>query len=453
MNWLTKMSNSPRLVIWLGVSVFAYSWLAGLLLQMWVIPSMFSQAGASEGLVVLDSIGFDKIAKEKASEIVSLGWAAWELKPQFQSPAGIASFFYVMFGPVPTSVLPFNAAVHAAGSCVVMLILKRHFSGLPALLGAVFFALNPASFEWVAQIHRDGIFILGNLLFIYGVIAFFIKPVKSSSVWSWALVYQVLIPTIGIALVWVARPYWVQIMLVIMMAVFCVLVLGALLRWRTACVRQMAALTVAFFTVSAFQFWLVKVHTPYEPIDIPISETATATATATKSSQFSWKRSSWLPDVIEGRFYRLGIAREGAIAQGGNSLADGAVHLDSVGAVLGYLPRAIHLALFSPFPELWGGEASTPAMTIGRKVVGAVTVLFYLCLSGWLLALWRLRGELLVWVLLFQCLIGMVVYAIGYPNIGTLIRYRYGFYMLLVGFGVAVWCDLWLRITNKQSEI
>lgn len=126
--------------------------------------------------------------------------------------------------------------------------------------------------------------------------------------------------------------------------------------------------------------------------------------------------------------------------------------LDSVGSVLSYIPRALQLGLFSPFPELWGGQASTPAMTMARKVVGGVTLVFYVCLLGLAFGLWRMRKNQSLWVMVGACLTGILVYAVTYPNIGTLIRYRYGFYMLLIGFGAAWWCDLWLKRTDWSRK-
>lgn len=101
--WFKRLMGSPRLIVWLGLFVFLYALLARRMLQLWAIPAFFTQPGAVEGLVVLDSLEFDRIAKRKAAEIVSLGWLAWELKPEGQFPAGMASVFYALFGPAPTS--------------------------------------------------------------------------------------------------------------------------------------------------------------------------------------------------------------------------------------------------------------------------------------------------------------------------------------------------------------
>lgn len=458
MNWLKRLIGAPWLLVWLGMFVFVYSWLASLLLQLWVIPTLFSQPGAAEGLVILDSIGFDRIAKAKVAEIASLGWSAWELKPQSQSPAGIASFFYAVFGTSPSSVLPFNSVVHALSACIAMLILRNFFSVVPALIGALVFALNPASFEWVAQIHRDGIFILGNLLFIYGIMSLFRPSGDGGGQGLRYLSSMMFMSILGMTLVWAARPYWLQVMLVTTLLMLIPAAFVGMSRRRATNRRNIAGLAVAFLCIVAFQVWMVKFHMLYEPIQIPESVSAESLPTeslpteSVESLPFYWKRTSWLPDVIEGRFYRIAIAREGAKSQGGNTLVDAKWSLDSTGAMLGYVPRALQLGLFSPFPELWGGMASTPAMTMARKAVGGVTLFFYVCLIGLGMGLWQLRRNMLLWVMIGVCLIGILIYALTYPNIGTLMRYRYGFYMLLVSFGLASWCELWLRHSSCRDR-
>lgn len=460
MNWLKKLAQSPWLIIWLGVFVFLYSWFASMLLQLWVIPALFSQPGAAEGLVVLDSIGFDQQAKAQAAMIASLGWSAWELRPQGQSPVGIASVFYVLLGPTPASMLPFNAAVHAVSACAVMAILRNFFSAVPALIGALVFALNPASFEWVAQIHRDGIFILGNLLLILGVLRFIRIPEAGAgcmNAWQW--LWWFVVPVAGTFLIWVARPYWVQIALVTLVLATVGVILTNLIHKKITGHRMVLFAAMALF-VGLFQLLLIRFHTPHEPINIPqhVSQPGSEAGSETgseagsekvnKQAPFAWAHSGWLPLAVEGRFYRIATARLGAISQGGNSLVDADWRLDSVGAILGYVPRALQLGLFSPFPELWVGQGSTPAMTMARKVVGGVTLLSYVCLAGLVIGLWRMRSSLPLWVMIGACLTGIIVYAVTYPNVGTLMRYRHGFYMLLVGYGAAWWWDLWLRRSN-----
>lgn len=213
--------SETRIIFLLGVSFFAYSLCAGALIQSYLIPKVFPHFNLSDGLVVPDSTGFNMIAKAKSAEILEKGWDAWELRPQEYSPAGIASIFYSLWIPKPYSLLPFNALIHALSGCVIFWVLRHFFSLGPAILGAVLFVLNPTSLEWVAQIHRDGIFVLGNLLVLVCLMQLW-QGLKSNELNAntRGLLYGVL----GSALVWVARPYWVQVLAIVVF--LCALLIG-----------------------------------------------------------------------------------------------------------------------------------------------------------------------------------------------------------------------------------
>ncbi len=465
---LKRLANSPYLMCRLGVFAFCYSWLVGLCLQLWLIPMFFSQPGSADGLVILDSLGFDRIAKAKAAEIASLGWSAWELRPRTNSPAGIASAFYALFGPSPSSMLPFNALVHALSACVVMSILRKFFSALPAALGALVFVLNPASLEWVAQIHRDGVFILGNLLFILGVLGLFENSRAEIPLEPWYCIKLLLAPIIGTLLVWMARPYWVQIMLLSSLLVSIPFALSIRIRKGFHGRRLIAAVMLG--VLISVQFCLARYHTPFEPADVALqsaiseegtsrgatlrggtSGESTSQEVAREGHPYFWRQSSWLPGAIEERFFRMAIARRAAMTQGGNTLVDTDRRFNSAGEIVCYIPRALQLGLFSPLPELWGGQASTPAMTLARKVMGPITIGLYVCLLGLVPGVYQLRRNISVWMMLGLCFIGILLFALAYPNIGTLMRYRYGFYMLLISFGVAFWTNFLLHSSRAES--
>lgn len=450
MNPLKPAASLEYQICWLGIFVFCYSWLVSLCLQLWAIPTLFSHPGSAEGLVILDSIGFDRIAKAKAIEIAKYGWAAWELRPQANSPAGIATALYSVFGSSPTSMLPFNAVVHATSACVVLSILRNYYPAIPALMGALVFALNPASLEWVAQIHRDGVFILGNLLIITGLMRLFSGGDTGYELTARSFSALVAALLIGTLLVWVARPYWVQVTLLVVLLACVIFILVSLCQARRLNWRGATGRWLALACAGVFMIWLVQFHTPFEPSGLPLPPAKYAMEMTDNGhgtdnlGRFTWRHSGWLPDAVEERFYRVAIARQGAISQGGNTLVDADRPLDSVKAIFGYFPRAMQLGLFSPLPEFWGGQASTPAMTIARKIMGPVSIATYFCLLGFVVGIFRKCGVLSLWIMLGVCLLGILVYAVSYPNIGALMRFRYGFHMLLVGFGVATWAELWL---------
>jgi len=204
----SKNILNEKILLYFGISTFIYALCIGLIIQFFILGTLFNISG---GLVVLDSVGFDTTAKEMSLAIKERGWQVWELRPKNSAPAGIASIFYTLWTPQPYTLLPFNALVHALSGCVVVWILSNFFSWKPAIIGGAIFVLNPAAMEWVAQIHRDGLFIFGNLLVLVCIFKFFdgFRSNKGKTM-AWGLFWGV----IGTLLVWVARPYWVEVLMV-----------------------------------------------------------------------------------------------------------------------------------------------------------------------------------------------------------------------------------------------
>ena len=119
------------------------------------------------------------------------------------------------------SLLPFNALVHALSGCLVLWLLLIFSHGSP-LYSAALFVINPAAMEWVAQIHRDGVFILGNLM-VLASIAQLLDGLKSANIRTMARGLD-FAGLAGTLLVWVARPYWIQVLIVIVL--LCLLLIG-----------------------------------------------------------------------------------------------------------------------------------------------------------------------------------------------------------------------------------
>jgi hypothetical protein len=214
-----------------------------------------------------------------------------------------------------------------------------------------------------------------------------------------------------------------------------------------------------------FQGWLVKHHVaefaefpPGKDGEVSFKSAGSVVtqgvnlggAMVEKGAEPLWNRTRWVPEAFEKKLFQISIARQGAVATKGKTLVDANVQLNSVKAFVAYLPRAFQLGLLSPLPELWGGEGSTPAMTMARKIMGGVTIIFYVCLVGLLAGIVLFRKNLGFWIILTFCLLGVLVYAFTMPNVGTLLRYRYGFYMVLISFGAASIVELTLTRRNSR---
>lgn len=216
-----------------------------------------------------------------------------------------------------------------------------------------------------------------------------------------------------------------------------------------------------------FQGWLAKHHVT-EFAEFPpgkdgevsfksagsvvTQEVSLGGAMVEKGGEPLWNRTRWVPDAFEKKLFQISVARQGAVVTKGNTLVDADVRLNSVTAFAAYLPRAFQLGLLSPLPELWGGEGSTPAMTMARKIMGGVTIIFYVCLAGLLAGMVLFRKNLGFWTVLTFCLLGILVYTFTMPNVGTLLRYRYGFYMVLISFGAASIVEMMFAWRDSRSE-
>ncbi|HZU06167.1 MAG TPA: hypothetical protein VFB73_09335 [Chloroflexota bacterium] len=165
---LAGAAARPALALWLAV--FAYAALAALAVQLLLLPHLFPRWHAGHGLLVGgDWLAYHDLAAELAAALRAQGWAAWQLRPEGHSVAGLAAIVYALTVPEPWTLIPLNAALHATAAVVlfrlVQVLVPR--SRL-ALWGVLPFVLYPSAMAWYAQLLKDGYAVLGYLLFLYG---------------------------------------------------------------------------------------------------------------------------------------------------------------------------------------------------------------------------------------------------------------------------------------------
>jgi hypothetical protein len=153
-----------------------------------------------------------------------------------------------------------------------------------------------------------------------------------------------------------------------------------------------------------------------------------------------WKKSDWLPELIENNFFRISVLRQGYILGPGyknsGSMVDRDFRLLSVQEFFDYFPRALQLGFLSPFPTNWVGKAYSMGGNIMRRVAGAEMSGVYLALLFLPYVFWRWRGSVEMWVITAFAGILLLVYAFATPNIGSLYRLRFGYLMLFVTLGL-----------------
>jgi O-antigen/teichoic acid export membrane protein len=121
---------------------------------------------------------------------------------------------------------------------------------------------------------------------------------------------------------------------------------------------------------------------------------------------------------------------------------------DAIG-VIEYLPRALAIGLFSPFPSSWGERVSAP------RLVGAIeTSAWYLFFPGILLLLMRKPSYAMVFSLVFG---GVIITLLGFehPNVGTVYRQRFAYWMIALTIGAVGWARVlvpWLSTIGGRSR-
>ena len=111
---------------------------------------------------------------------------------------------------------------------------------------------------------------------------------------------------------------------------------------------------------------------------------------------------------------------------------------DSVPSVFAYLPRALQIALFAPFPTTWLDK-----MSVIRLAGIAETLLWYLIVPGVIFAIRGGRSLKMLLLIIYAALF-LTVLGFANPNVGTLFRMRYAYLFLFVLVGTLGWTHWWL---------
>lgn len=438
---------------------FAYSAFMAVLLQKAVLP-LWPEMHAGHGLLINDPISYHNAAVKIADVIQSVGWSVWRLYPHgYSGNVGLISAIYATLGPDPAWFIPFNAAAHATAALLIFRLGTRLVPGkvgkIGGLLTAICFLVFPSSLQWYGQNLKDAFSIAGILLILEAWLVVHANPLKLTP----RLVIGNLIKTLlGTALLGFVRPHFVG---VIAVALFAALLVASVFRAKVSalCTRfgvfAVVALAAVAFTqvgssIGVYDGVLVAENT----IESRIDDTATTEANDTtkpkyfQAKDFKWQESDYLPRFLDSGLRRVSELRAYFVhygrAVGAGSEIDGDRLPESAPAVIAYMPRALVVGLFAPFPDTWTKRVNLP------RLIGAIeTACWYLAFLGGIVALYRYRSRRLLAGLVF-CAALITIFAYVFPNVGTLYRQRYGVWHFFMLIGIIGWVDLFLSHLPKR---
>ena len=420
----------PLLGAWAGLSLLTF--LATWAIQVIVLGMVFPDWGTAEGLLAgHDSVRFYSLAVERFELIRGVGWSAWELRPESQTIAGVMSAWFVITMPHPLVWAVLQSVVYGLGGAALFMMLQTLVNDWRwALIAVVIVLFLPSAAMIYSLPHHDAFVFAGFMLFVWGWSLLFRRSLG-------AAVAGVLLAAGGFGLMTLFRPFLEHIFLVIS----AVLLLGYVGFVLLGAVKSRAPAQMAWVVVPVVMLLAIAYQAPDSEIKPPSGEAKTEASVVLQPSTETggWQRAMWLPNALDDRLKQLANARDRVIFQDGHgrSSIDLNVQFNSITDVIEYLPRAIQIGFFSPFLSQWLPHPDAPTnRQVERVVAGAeMTIIYLVGLPALVLAIWHWRREPLVWIVLVATGIYIVVYALAFPVVGALVRYRFPAFALL--FGIA----------------
>lgn len=441
---LIKESLQAR---YLWIFAFCFATVTSLLFQKFLLP-MLPSIHAGSGLLMNDAENFHKSAVLIADNVRAHGWSAWSIWSAQTSTGGnvaVLAALYAIFSVDPALIIPVNAFLQASSALLLLLIGRELWPGrvgnISGLVAAVFFVVFPSSLSWYSQPLKDCYVITGMLLILYT----WLKAMHPLSVrggvaallaWMW----------LGTLLVAFVKLYYLRLLLVAAGLSACVVAFHFL--W----IKHPQRYRIMFFYFSAFVL-IAATFQVIRPLAVDDGQGYAEwmpTAGAGTTQAWQWQDSPWLPDTLERYLETTAKTRAGMIEHnyrvGAGSIIDTARAPQSSSEMLMYLPRALQIALFAPFPDTWLQKPS-----LIRLISVCETLLWYCIAPGLLLALYYRRTLALALTLIFAVFF-MTVFSFVTPNVGTLYRYRYVYEFMLMVIALGGWVQFFLNHPGRKKR-
>lgn len=446
--------ESVSILARLFVVVFVFAIVAMGVSRGLLIPRMSSSS--ISGHMAGDPQYYHSLALKKANEIRQRGIGEFELRPEGQGPAGITSLLYLA-GESPYGVVFLNAAFHALAVVVMALILMRWFPCRISIIATLPLAISPLMIVWFSQINKDTFAVAGALLFTWGLLK--LVSTKSKLTVRDSLI-ALLVILAGTILIWVVRPYVNQMLLPITVLILAVVFLFRAKRRSDK--AELALLGVSAGLVLACLGLLGKGAASgatlefLEDFQIRTERESVWAKCFSTIDEKHWRNAQFLPDFVDAKlkammgqrcltFTLLETQDNIATRQ---SIIDADTFPGGSAEALGYVPRAVLLGVFSPWPDRWGYVFSN-GPSVFYTVAPVEAAMLYAGIGS--LLFWGARNK--AWSLLIPiglCVAVMAAYAMATPFLGALYRYRYPWWMLLICMGVAA---MLVALGSKPPEM
>jgi 4-amino-4-deoxy-L-arabinose transferase-like glycosyltransferase len=411
-------------------------------------PRLIDRDGIIESFA-FDSIGYHQAAIRLAEILKEGRLKAWATEPE-QAHVKLISLQFAILGPLfgnsTLSAEPLNGLCYVSILSLVMLLGRELGGRRVGLLAAGIVALWPTLLLHTTQLLKDPLFIAGALAFLLIVTTWLTRSYS----WVQALTMGALVAVTTGLLLLIRQKFAVVIFAVAFLG-FALLIVRQLverrlLYWNLICpLLILIAGTFAHFYLTAgngnketFKLYPSVQSGQYKSVVSPRRQEAVIfykpSASPKKAPQTYLERSYAATEKavleVSAERHKFNIA----YPESGSAI-DRNIEFKSVKELILYLPRAFEIGFFAPFPQSWISSGQRVG-SAGRLLSGAETFIIYLCELLALYGLWRNMRCLAAWLLLLVTTFGVTVLGLIVSNVGTLYRFRYPFWILLIVLGV-----------------
>jgi hypothetical protein len=316
-----------------------------------------------------------------------------------------------------------------------------------ARLAAAAVAIWPTFLLHSAQFLKDPLFIAGALVPVFIVVTWLTRDYAPRHA---ALAGAVAIIATSSLLLIRSRFAVVIVALVVLGLVLLVarqLAEKRLLRWNLVC--ALAILAVAGALLSRSERTLEKDKLVPSPVRGPSKSAAVGGIRET--GVVTWAPHAGALDAAGAAIGRV-RARYNIMNAGAGSGVDSGVELRTARDVAAYAPRAFSIGMFAPFPSMWLRPGRSVGAA-GRAAAGVETLAMYGCELLALAAVVLERRRLAALLLLLVAAFGVTTLALVVSNLGTLYRFRYVFWILLIVLGVAGAEKVWMLRRRRALAV
>lgn len=381
-----------------------------------ILPNTFDENGT--GLTfAIDGATYQQVASNLANELQINGIGAWlNTKAPFHSRLYSLSFatFGRFLGHNILGAEPLNLIFYLAILSCIYFLGREVFDVRAGFVAATIVALWPSFLFHSTQLIRDPISIACFLSLVLLLTLLLSR--------DFALGTSIALGVGGaviVTLLWLIRGNMWNIVLVAVALTFVLLVARFVHRFIIGNTIALVIIIAAVLLVpSRFE------STSLPGVRPPATSLAIPSTTQPPSREGIWTRTM---RELAGR--RAGFRSYTSQA----SNIDRDVQFRSVGDVVTYIPRALAIGFFAPFPKMWV-EPGSYGRT-GRLLSGAETLAMYVLYLAVAFCLWRDRRNLKMWFVFSIAAVGLLALGLVVVNAGALYRIRYVFWMMLIVMG------------------